>query len=310
MTRIAKSACELIGHTPLVDVSAFAQHHGAKARVLAKVESFNPMGSVKDRAALGMIVDAEARGLLQPGGHIVEATSGNTGIGLAWIATARGYRITIVMPDTMSVERRNLLKALGATVVLTPGAGGMSAAIAEAQRITAADPSARMLGQFENPANPQVHTDTTGPEIWEDTDGDVDCFVASVGTGGTITGTGRFLKAQNPALHVVAVEPAASPVLSGGQASPHKIQGIGAGFVPAIYDPAVVDEIVQVVDADAFAYARAFTRETGLLVGISSGAALQAACTVAARPDFEGKTLVVVLPDSGERYLSTPGFVE
>ena len=302
------SAAELIGRTPLVELTNLEKKHQLKARILAKLEYFNPAGSVKDRIALAMIDDAEARGALKPGSVIIEPTSGNTGIGLASVAAARGYRIIIVMPETMSVERRQLMKAYGAELVLTEGAKGMKGAIAKANELANEIPDSFIPGQFVNPANPRVHYETTGPEIWADTEGKVDFFVAGVGTGGTITGVGKYLKEQNPAVRVVAVEPESSPVLSGGAPGPHKIQGIGAGFVPDVLDTAVFDEIIPVANDDAFAQGREIGRTEGVLVGISSGAALWAAVTLAKRPENEGKTIVVLFPDTGDRYLSTPMF--
>ncbi|MBD5229135.1 MAG: cysteine synthase A [Bacteroidales bacterium] len=305
MARIYDDLTQLIGNTPLVDLKRIAEKENLKARILAKVEYFNPGGSVKDRVAFAMIEDAERTGKLRPGGLIVEPTSGNTGIGLAWVAAIKGYRIILTMPETMSIERRKLLRALGAEIVLTPGALGMKGAIAKAAEIREATPGAFTPAQFDNPANPAAHRNTTAEEIWRDTDGKVDIFVASVGTGGTLSGTSEGLKAHNPAIHTVGVEPATSAVLSGQPAGPHKIQGIGAGFVPANFHRNAVDEIVTVTDAQAFDTARLASKE-GLLVGISSGAALRAAIEVARRPENEGKTIVVVLPDTGERYLSTP----
>ncbi|MGM9625593.1 MAG: cysteine synthase A [Eubacteriales bacterium] len=302
------SAAELIGKTPLVELTNLEKKYQLKARILAKLEYFNPAGSVKDRIALAMIDDAEARGVLKPGSVIIEPTSGNTGIGLASVAAARGYRIIIVMPETMSVERRQLMKAYGAELVLTEGAKGMKGAIAKANELANEIPDSFIPGQFVNPANPRIHYETTGPEIWADTEGKVDFFVAGVGTGGTITGVGKYLKEQNPAVRVVAVEPESSPVLSGGAPGPHKIQGIGAGFVPEVLDTAVYDEIIPVANEDAFAQGREIGRTEGILVGISSGAALRAAVTLAERPENEGKTIVVLFPDTGDRYLSTPMF--
>lgn len=299
--RIAENLVELIGNTPLMRLSTFA---GGEARVLAKLESRNPAGSAKDRIAAEMIAQAESSGLLKPGATIIESTSGNTGVGLSAVGTAKGYRVIIVMPDSMSVERRNLMRAYGAELVLTPGAEGMSGAVARAEALHRELPGSIIAGQFENPANPAAHYKTTGPEIWRDTDGTVDIFVAGVGTGGTISGTGRYLKEQNPAVHIVAVEPESSPLLRGGKAGPHKIQGIGANFLPANYDPSVVDEIVGVTDADALAAAKELVRTEGLLAGISSGAAAWAARELARRPENAGKTIVALLPDTGERYLS------
>lgn len=308
MTKIADKITGLIGRTPLLEVDNFAKHHGVQARILAKLESFNPAGSVKDRVAQALIGDAEAKGLLKKGVQIIEPTSGNTGIGLAMVATSKGYDLTLTMPETMSLERRNLLKALGARIVLTPGAEGMNGAIRRAEELRQEAGNALILQQFENPANPAAHYKTTGPEIWEQTGGRVDIFVSAVGTGGTISGTGKYLKEKHPALRVVAVEPADSPVLSGGKPGPHKIQGIGAGFVPGNYDASVVDEIIAVSNDDAFRGARELAQTEGVLAGISSGAALYAACELAKRAENAGKTIVVILPDTGERYLSTPLF--
>ncbi len=310
MAKIYTSAAQLIGHTPLLELTHLEQKYGLKARLLAKMEYFNPAGSVKDRIALAMIEDAEQKGILTPQSVIIEPTSGNTGIGLASVAAARGYRIIIVMPDSMSVERRQLMKAYGAELVLTPGAQGMKGAIAKADELAKEIPHSFIPGQFINEANPRVHYATTGPEIWEDTDGVVDAFVAGVGTGGTITGVGRYLKEKNPAVKVVAVEPKTSAVLSTGVAGSHKIQGIGAGFVPAVLDTKVYDEIIPVADEDAFAAGRLIGQSEGVLVGISSGAAVHAALQLARRPEFEGKTIVVLLPDTGDRYLSSPMFAE
>lgn len=304
------SVDQLIGKTPLLEMTHIEASRNVGAKVLAKLEYFNPAGSAKDRIAKSIIEDAERTGKLKPGATIIEPTSGNTGIGLACIAAARGYNLVIVMPDTMSVERRLLMKAYGAQLVLTDGALGMAGAIAKAEELAAQTPGSIIAGQFSNPANPAAHRATTGPEIWEDTQGNVDIFVAGVGTGGTITGTGEYLKAQNPAVRVVAVEPADSAVLSGGAAGPHKLQGIGAGFVPEALNTAVYDEIVPVTAEDAYAMARAAAHEEGVLVGVSSGAALWAAVELAQRPENAGKTIVALLPDSGERYLSTPGFIE
>ena len=308
MSKIYTSADQLIGHTPLLELTHIEAAEGLQAKILAKLEYFNPAGSVKDRIAKAMIDDAEAKGVLKPGSVIIEPTSGNTGIGLASVAAARGYRIIIVMPETMSVERRQLMKAYGAELVLTDGAKGMKGAIAKADELAKEIPNAFVPGQFVNPANPAAHKATTGPEIWEDTDGKVDIFVAGVGTGGTVTGVGEFLKEQNPEIQVVAVEPATSPVLSKGQAGPHKIQGIGAGFVPDVLDTQVYDEIIPVENDDAFATGRAVGHKEGVLVGISSGAAVWAALQLAKRPENEGKTIVALLADTGERYLSTALF--
>ena len=309
MANICKSADQLIGRTPLLELSNIEKSENLGARVLAKLEYFNPAGSVKDRIAKAMIDDAEAKGLLQPGATIIEPTSGNTGIGLAAVAAARGYRIIIVMPETMSVERRQLMKAYGAELVLTEGAKGMKGAIAKADEL-AKEIGGFIPGQFVNPANPQVHFETTGPEIYADTDGEVDIFVAGVGTGGTITGVGRYLKSVKPGVRVVAVEPASSAVLSTGVAGPHKIQGIGAGFVPDVLDTGVYDEIITVTNEDAFATGKAIGRLEGVLVGISSGAAARAAIELAKRPENAGKTIVALLPDTGDRYLSTPLFAD
>ena len=306
MSRIYSSADELIGSTPLLEVKNIEREEGLKARVLVKLEYFNPAGSVKDRVAKAMIDDAEAKGLLKPGSVIIEPTSGNTGIGLASVAAARGYRIIIVMPETMSVERRQLMKAYGAELVLSEGSKGMKGAIAKADELAKEIPGAFIPGQFVNPANPAAHYAATGPEIWADTDGQVDIFVAGVGTGGTITGVGQYLKEQNPAVKVVAVEPASSPVLSEGRSGAHMIQGIGAGFVPEVLDTGVYDEIVPVTNEDALSTGRRMGRSEGVLVGISSGAALWAAVELAKRPENAGKTIVALLPDTGDRYLSTP----
>ena len=310
MSRIYTSADQLIGRTPLLELTNIEKKYDLKARILAKVEYFNPAGSVKDRVALMMINDAEEAGILTPDSTIIEPTSGNTGIGLASIAAARGYRIIIVMPDTMSVERRQLMKAYGAELVLTPGAQGMSGAIAKAEELAKEMPGSFIPSQFTNPSNPKAHVTTTGPEIWEDTDGNVDYFVAGVGTGGTITGVGQFLKSKKPNVKVVAVEPASSPVLSQGHGGPHKIQGIGAGFVPKVLDTTVYDEIIPIENEAAYASGKEVGRTEGILVGISSGAALNAAIQVAQRPENEGKTIVVLLPDTGDRYLSSPMFAD
>ena len=310
MANIYTSADQLIGKTPLLELTHIEKEELLAARVLAKLEYFNPAGSVKDRIAKAMIDDAEAKGLLKPGSVIIEPTSGNTGIGLASVAAARGYRIIIVMPETMSVERRQLMKAYGAELVLTEGAKGMKGAIAKADELAKEIPDSFIPGQFINPANPAVHKATTGPEIWEDTDGKVDIFVAGVGTGGTVTGTGEYLKSQNPDVKVVAVEPAGSPVLSKGTPGAHKIQGIGAGFVPDVLNTAVYDEIITVENEDAFATGKRIGRSEGVLVGISSGAAVWAAIELAKRPENKGKTIVALLPDTGDRYLSTPLFAD
>lgn len=308
MSKIYTSMDQMIGRTPLLELCRIQQQLGLEARVLAKLEYLNPAGSVKDRAALSMIRDAEQKGLLKEGSVIVEPTSGNTGIGLAAVAAARGYRVVIVMPETMSLERRQLMRAYGAELVLTEGSKGMSGAVEKAQQLVQQIPGAFLAGQFTNPANPQAHFETTGPEIWQDTEGHVDVFVAGVGTGGTITGVGRYLKSQDPAVRVVGVEPAASPLLSKGTAGPHKIQGIGANFVPQVLDTAIYDELLAVTDQDAFAAGRLMARTEGVLVGISSGAALWAAVELAKRPENRGKTIVTLLPDTGDRYLSTGMF--
>ena len=310
MAKIYTSADQLIGGTPLLELTHIEKQFGLEAKLLAKLEYFNPAGSVKDRVAKAMIDDAEAKGVLKPDSVIIEPTSGNTGIGLASVAAARGYRIIIVMPETMSVERRQLMKAYGAELVLSEGSKGMKGAIAKADELAAEIPNSFIPGQFVNPANPAAHAATTGPEIWQDTDGAVDVFVAGVGTGGTVTGVGQYLKQQKPEVQIVAVEPATSPVLSKGTAGAHKIQGIGAGFVPDVLDTAVYDEIIAVENEDAFAAGKLVGRAEGVLVGISSGAALHAAVEVAKRPESKGKTIVVLLPDTGDRYLSTPLFAD
>ena len=310
MSKIYTSADQLIGHTPLLELCRLEQSLDLRARLLVKLESFNPAGSVKDRVAKAMLDEAEAAGRLGPGAVIIEPTSGNTGIGLASVAAARGYRVIIVMPDTMSAERRALMKAYGAELVLTPGAGGMAAAIAKADELSAGIPGAMVAGQFVNPANPAAHEATTGPELWQDTDGQLDVFVAGVGTGGTITGVGRYLKRQNPAVRIVAVEPARSAVLSGSPAGAHGLQGIGAGFVPEVLDTGVYDEVLTATEQDAYAAARLLGRREGVLAGISSGAALWAAIEVCRRADSAGKTVVALLPDTGDRYLSTDLFAE
>ena len=310
MSKIFTSADQLIGHTPLMELTNIEKKHGLKAKLLAKLEYFNPAGSVKDRIAKAMIDDAETKGLLKPGSVIIEPTSGNTGIGLASVAAARGYRIIIVMPETMSIERRQIMKAYGAELVLTEGAKGMKGAIAKAEELSKEIPNSFIPGQFVNPANPKAHFETTGPEIFDDTDGKVDIFVAGVGTGGTVTGVGQYLKSRNPGVKVVAVEPKSSAVLSTGVAGPHKIQGIGAGFVPDVLDTKVYDEIIPVTNEDAFAAGKEIGRSEGVLVGISSGAALWAGIDLAKRPENAGKTIVVLLPDTGDRYLSTPLFAD
>lgn len=305
MKKIAERLTDLVGNTPLLELNNYNKNKRLKARVIAKLEYFNPAGSVKDRVALAMIEDAEAKGLLKPGATLIEPTSGNTGVGLAFVAAAKGYKLILTMPDTMSLERRNLLKALGAELVLTPGADGMKGAIACAEELKAANPGSLILQQFDNPANPAMHERTTGQEIWRDTDGRVDIFVAGVGTGGTVSGVGAALKANNPKVRIVAVEPEDSPVLSGGKPGPHKIQGIGAGFVPKNYNSAVIDEVLLVSNDDAIRTGRELAKYEGLLVGISSGAAVAAATRLARLPENEGKTIVALLPDTGERYLST-----
>lgn len=305
MGKIASKLTDLIGNTPLLELSNFDKKHGLKGRIIAKLEYFNPASSVKDRIANAMIEDAEASGVLKPDSELVEPTSGNTGIGLAFVAAAKGYKLTLTMPETMSIERRNLLKALGANIVLTPGPEGMKGAIAKAEELQKENPKVVILQQFANPANPAVHKRTTAEEIWRDTDGKVDIFIAGVGTGGTISGVGEVLKKHNPNVQIVAVEPTDSPVLSGGKPGPHKIQGIGAGFVPQTYDASVVDQVIQVSNDDAIRTSRELAREEGLLVGISSGAATYAAIQLAKKDENKGKNIVVILPDSGERYLST-----
>ena len=310
MSKIYKGAIELVGNTPLVEVTNIEKKEQLKARLLVKLEYFNPAGSVKDRVGKAMIEDAERTGRLKPGSVIIEPTSGNTGIGLAAVSAVKGYRMILTMPDTMSVERRNILKAYGAEIVLTPGEKGMSGAIEKAEELAKEIPDSFIPGQFDNPVNPRAHMESTGPEIWQDTDGQVDIFVASVGTGGTLTGTGTYLKEKNPRIKVIAVEPSTSAVLSGGSAGSHKIQGIGAGFIPKVLDTSVYDEIITVDNEVPFATAKMLARTEGLLTGISSGAALYAAIEVARRPENEGKTIVALLPDSGDRYYSTPLFVE
>jgi cysteine synthase A len=305
MGQIAKNLTDLIGNTPLLEFSNFNQIRGLKARVIGKIEAFNPASSVKDRIALSMIESAEAAGILKQGSELIEPTSGNTGIGLAFVSASKGYKLTLTMPETMSIERRNLLKALGANLVLTPGADGMKGAIAKAIELKENNPNAVILQQFENPANPAIHKKTTAVEIWDDTDGKVDIVISGVGTGGTVSGVGEVLKQRNPKVQIIAVEPVDSPVLSGGKPGPHKIQGIGAGFVPKTFNPAVVDEILQVSNDDAIRTSRELAKQEGLLVGISSGAAAYAAVQVAQRPGNEGKIIVAILPDTGERYLST-----
>ncbi|NBH78459.1 cysteine synthase A [Clostridiaceae bacterium] len=310
MSKIYRSASELIGRTPLLELTGYERKNNLKATILAKLEYFNPAGSVKDRIALAMIDDAEKSGKLTPGSVIIEPTSGNTGIGLASVAAARGYRLILTMPETMSIERRNLLKAYGAELVLTDGSRGMKGAVEKADELAAELPGSFIPGQFTNPANPAMHRATTGPEIWDDTDGSVDIFVAGVGTGGTLTGVGQYLKGKNPAVKVIAVEPASSPLLSGGKAGQHKIQGIGANFVPEVLDTSIYDEVIPVLNEDAFAAGRALGRSDGILTGISSGAALWAAAELARRPENAGKVIVVLLPDTGDRYLSTPLFAD
>lgn len=308
MAKIAKKLTELIGHTPLMELAGYSNKYGVRQNIVAKLESFNPAGSVKDRVALSMIEDAEARGLLHSGATIIEPTSGNTGVGLAMVATIKGYRLILTMPETMSIERRNLLKALGAQIVLTDGREGMSGSITKAEELKASIPGSVILQQFVNPANAAVHEEATGEEIWEDTDGQVAVFVAGVGTGGTVCGVARALKKHNPAVYVVAVEPASSPVLEGGEAAPHRIQGIGANFIPDLYDASVVDEVLPVTDEEAIRAGRELAATEGLLAGISSGAVVYAARKLAERPEFEDKMIVALLPDTGERYLSTELF--
>lgn len=308
MSRIYSKITDLVGNTPLVELSSLASEVGFTGKILAKLELFNPAGSVKDRIALAMIEDAEKRGVLKKGSVIIEPTSGNTGVGLAFVAAAKGYRLIITMPDTMSIERRNLLLAYGAELQLVEGAKGMKGAIEKAEELAAKIPGSFIPGQFTNPANPKAHFETTGPEIWNDTDGTVDIFVAGVGTGGSLSGTGKYLKSKNPNIKIVAVEPSGSPVLSTGKAGPHKIQGIGPGFVPATLDRSVYDEIITIDNEDAFAYGKKLARTEGILVGISSGAALKAASVLASRPENAGKNIVVLLPDDGDRYLSTALF--
>ena len=308
MSKIYKNLAELVGKTPLLEVTNYSEGKDLKANILAKLEYFNPAGSVKDRIAKAMIEDGENKGLLKPGSVIIEPTSGNTGIGIASIGTAKGYKVIIVMPETMSIERRSLIKAYGAEIVLTEGAKGMKGAIAKADELATETPNSFIPGQFKNPANPEIHKNTTGPEIWEDTDGKVDIFVAGIGTGGTITGVGEYLKSKNPNIKIVAVEPAGSPVLSEGKSGPHKIQGIGAGFIPDVLNTKIYDEIITIKNEDAFAASRELSKKEGLLVGISSGAATFAATELAKRSENAGKTIVVLLPDTGERYLSTALF--
>ena len=308
MAKIVKKLTDLVGNTPLMELSGYCGKYGMEQNIIAKLEAFNPAGSVKDRVALSMIEDAEARGVLKPGATIIEPTSGNTGVGLAMVSTIKGYHLILTMPETMSLERRNLLKALGAQIVLTDGLGGMAASIAKAEELRDSIPGSVILQQFENPANAAVHERTTGEEIWKDTDGEVAAFVAGVGTGGTVCGVARALKKHNPKIHIVAVEPAASPVLEGGEAAPHRIQGIGANFIPKLYDASVVDEVISVPDDEAIRAGRELAETEGLLAGISSGAAVYAARLLAGRPEFKNKKIVALLPDTGERYLSTELF--
>ena len=308
MAKIVKKLTDLVGNTPLMELSGYCGKYGMEQNIIAKLEAFNPAGSVKDRVALSMIEDAEARGVLKPGATIIEPTSGNTGVGLAMVSTIKGYHLILTMPETMSLERRNLLKALGAQIVLTDGLGGMAASIAKAEELRDSIPGSVILQQFENPANAAVHERTTGEEIWKDTDGEVAAFVAGVGTGGTVCGVARALKKHNPKIHIVAVEPAASPVLEGGEAAPHRIQGIGANFIPKLYDASVVDEVISVPDDEAIRAGRVLAATEGLLAGISSGAAVYAARLLAGRPEFKNKKIVALLPDTGERYLSTELF--
>ena len=308
MAKIVKKLTDLVGNTPLMELSGYCGKYGMEQNIIAKLEAFNPAGSVKDRVALSMIEDAEARGVLKPGATIIEPTSGNTGVGLAMVSTIKGYHLILTMPETMSLERRNLLKALGAQIVLTDGLGGMAASIAKAEELRDSIPGSVILQQFENPANAAVHERTTGEEIWKDTDGEVAAFVAGVGTGGTICGVARALKKHNPKIHIVAVEPAASPVLEGGEAAPHRIQGIGANFIPKLYDASVVDEVISVPDDEAIRGGRELASTEGLLAGISSGAVVYAARQLAGRPEFKGKMIVTLLPDTGERYLTTELF--
>lgn len=308
MGQIYTNLTQLIGNTPLLELSNIETAENLKSRLIVKIEAFNPGGSVKDRAALSMIEEAESRGMLSPGALIIEPTSGNTGVGLAWIASLKGYKVILTMPETMSIERQRLLKAFGATIILTPGTEGMAGAIKRAERLRDENPGAIIIGQFDNPANPAIHVTTTAEEIWRDTDGKIDIFVAGVGTGGTVCGTARGLKKHNPLIKAIAVEPAASPIISGGTAAPHKIQGIGANFIPTNYSADVIDEVMTVSDEDAFQGAKQLVRQEGLLVGISSGAAFYAALQLAKSPENAGKTIVALLPDTGERYLSTPLF--